>query len=78
MHQPDGSQPSSVQDQFPQSLVQGVLAMDSHAVQPHSCTTWPRTWGLSPRLVVRVPLPDQEDTRLIGTIPGKCLVRSKA
>ena len=77
MHQPGSSQPSSTQDQVPQSLVHGFAITVSLTARPRPCTTWPRTWGLSLRLVDnRVPLPDQEGNRLTSPIPDMCLVRS--
>jgi hypothetical protein len=79
VQQPDGSQPSSVRDQNPQSLVQAIRSQ-YHTPRPEF-TLAPyllQAWGLFPRLVDQVPLPDQEGTRLTSPIPGKYLVRSKA
>jgi hypothetical protein len=69
VQQRDGSQPSSVRDQSPQSLVQAIRSW-YHTPHPEF-TPAPhllQAWGLFPRLVDQVPLPDHEGTRLMLTV----------
>jgi hypothetical protein len=77
VQQPDRSQLSLVQDQIPQSLVQGEVATASPPTLTHASPLL-QQGGLFPRLVDQVPQPNPEGTRITSPIPGKCLVRSKA
>jgi hypothetical protein len=65
----NSSQPSSVRDQSPQSLVQAIRSWYN---RPHpEFTPTPhllQAWGLFPTLVDQVPLPDLEGTRLTSPI----------
>jgi hypothetical protein len=77
VQQPDRSRLSSVQDQIPQSLVQGEVATASPPTLTHASPLL-QQGGLFQRLVDQVPWPDPKGTRLTSPIPDKCLVHSKA